>query len=287
MLERARPDVVHVLTPPASHRAIVESLLHAGRHVLVEKPMAIDAAECRSMVDAARRSGKQLGVCHNYLFVDALVSACSLVDRGALGTVIGADLFWRMSTFRPDLRGAAVGWMRGLPGGPFLEVLPHLVYVVRRIMGQPVLRSVVASGRLDGAHDSELRALLSSPSGPIVLAISLNAAPVQKILRVHGTRESLSVDLGTSTLLRLRSRMDTDMRRALVNLDMAAQLVAGLAGNAWKASTGRLARGHQRLVQAFYDSLESAAPFPASGEDGLAIAEVLDELCGQLPAHAN
>lgn len=283
MLETAAPDVVHVLTPPASHRGIVVSLLDAGRDVLVEKPMAMNVTECRSMVDAARRAGKRLAVCHNYLYVPALVEARTLADSGALGRLVGADLFWRMSTFRADLRGSAVEWMRKLPGGPFSEVLPHLVYVVRSIMGQPSMESVLVMGEKPGAEKTELRAVLSSPNGPITLAISLASAPVQKILRVHGTRMSLAVDLGTSTLLRLRSGADTTIRRALVNVDVSVQLVSGLAGNVLRAATGRLRRGHEGLLQAFYASIESGASFPSSGEDGLATAEVLDQLCVPLP----
>ncbi|HEV3004227.1 MAG TPA: Gfo/Idh/MocA family oxidoreductase, partial [Pirellulales bacterium] len=53
MIETAKPDVLHVTTPPQTHCAIALQALSAGVHVYVEKPFAIDAAEAQSMVDAA------------------------------------------------------------------------------------------------------------------------------------------------------------------------------------------------------------------------------------------
>lgn len=54
-MAEARPDVIHVLTPPASHRAIALEALSMGCHVLVEKPMAENAEECEEMIARARK----------------------------------------------------------------------------------------------------------------------------------------------------------------------------------------------------------------------------------------
>src|SRR5688572_18690188 len=53
----ARPDVVHVLTPPASHARLAIEALEMGCHVFVEKPMAPTAVECDEMIAAATRAG--------------------------------------------------------------------------------------------------------------------------------------------------------------------------------------------------------------------------------------
>lgn len=62
ILEDKTVDIVHVLTPNRSHSTITVDALEAGKHVMCEKPMAINAAEAKKMVDAAKRTGKKLTI---------------------------------------------------------------------------------------------------------------------------------------------------------------------------------------------------------------------------------
>ena len=62
LLEDKTIDVVHVCTPNRSHSFITVDALEAGKHVMCEKPMAINSAEAKKMVDAAKRTGKKLTI---------------------------------------------------------------------------------------------------------------------------------------------------------------------------------------------------------------------------------
>ncbi len=62
LLEDKSIDVVHVLTPNRSHSFITVDALEAGKHVMCEKPMAINSLEAQKMLDAARRTGKKLSI---------------------------------------------------------------------------------------------------------------------------------------------------------------------------------------------------------------------------------
>ena len=62
LLEDASIDVVHVCTPNRSHSFITVDALEAGKHVMCEKPMAINSVEAKKMLDAARRTGKKLTI---------------------------------------------------------------------------------------------------------------------------------------------------------------------------------------------------------------------------------
>ena len=62
LLEDKSIDVVHVLTPNRSHSFITVDALEAGKHVMCEKPMAINSAEAQKMLDAAKRTGKKLTI---------------------------------------------------------------------------------------------------------------------------------------------------------------------------------------------------------------------------------
>ncbi len=62
ILEDKSVDIIHVLTPNRSHSTITVDALEAGKHVMCEKPMAINSAEAKKMVDAAKRTGKKLTI---------------------------------------------------------------------------------------------------------------------------------------------------------------------------------------------------------------------------------
>src|SRR5450631_2236051 len=70
-----KPDVVHVLTPPASHRAVVLEALAGGANVYVEKPMALSVADCEAMTRAAVAADRQLCVGHNWLYSPTVLQA--------------------------------------------------------------------------------------------------------------------------------------------------------------------------------------------------------------------
>src|SRR5262245_11145127 len=101
LVARHRPDVVHILTPPQTHAPLALQAMHAGCHVLVEKPMAVNLEEAEAMEAAARLRGVKLCVDHNHLFDPAVVAARA---RGR-----GRD---RRAGLGRDVRGL----LRGRPG---------------------------------------------------------------------------------------------------------------------------------------------------------------------------
>jgi predicted dehydrogenase len=263
LLEQAQPDVVHVLTPPSSHKAIVMRALEAGCHVLVEKPITLDVEEAREILEVARRCDREIAVCHSYAFIPAFLKARRLIDAGALGTMTSADIFWRMSSYRSELRADAVRWMTELPGGMFMEVLPHLVYLLQSVMPNLALAEATEGGPLAVGGSSELRAMFTSDAGPVTLGVSLSSSPVRKLLSIRGTAMSLDIDLATNTLIVLRDRSDTTFNRAITNVGYAWQLVRGLAINAAAAAFGQARHGHEGLIAGVYEALENDAEIPA------------------------
>ncbi|MER7003869.1 Gfo/Idh/MocA family oxidoreductase [Dactylosporangium sp. NPDC000555] len=101
-------DLVIVTTPPAGHHDQTVTLARAGKHVLVEKPMAQSVAECAGMVDACEEAGVSLAVVSQHRFRAAPVAAKRLVDEGAIGRVcmvraIGPEIgFWDTSVTQDE-----------------------------------------------------------------------------------------------------------------------------------------------------------------------------------------
>jgi UDP-2-acetamido-3-amino-2,3-dideoxy-glucuronate N-acetyltransferase len=85
-------DAVVVATPPSRHHAMALAALRAGKHVWVEKPLALTAAEGRELVDAARTANRILFVDETFLYDPLVRQVKSLIDDGALGEVCHLSL---------------------------------------------------------------------------------------------------------------------------------------------------------------------------------------------------
>lgn len=99
LIARSDIDIVILASPPAGHRDQALAAIAAGKHVLVEKPMAQSVEECRAMVDAARAAGVRLGVVSHHRFRTVPVATHAAIAQGEVGAVrmvgvIGAEVGW-------------------------------------------------------------------------------------------------------------------------------------------------------------------------------------------------
>jgi len=85
LLKDDEVDAVEILTPHYLHKQMAIEAAEAGKHVSVEKPMAITVSECEEMIQAARRAGVKLQVFEDYIFYPPLAKAKELLDAGMIG----------------------------------------------------------------------------------------------------------------------------------------------------------------------------------------------------------
>ncbi len=126
-------DVVDVLLPHDAHCRFAVEALEAGRHVVVEKPMATSLEECDRMIAAAERAGKQLRPVHNRIYDPATDAAKQFVDEGAIGEVFLAQTVG----LEPPQTVSVRPWL-GTPsggGGVLLAQAIHPAYVLRWVLG--------------------------------------------------------------------------------------------------------------------------------------------------------
>ena len=159
-------DAVDICLPTDQHAAVVTAALRAGKHVLVEKPLALDGATADALVEEARRNARVLMTAHVLRFLPDY-----LVLREALrGGHIGAP---RFATFRR--RCAAPGWGGWLQdpsksGGGVFDLLIHDVDMCLALFGKP--EAVAATGVCDAARGIDcLDAALLYPDGAAVSVI--------------------------------------------------------------------------------------------------------------------
>ena len=84
-------DAVAVVTPVATHFTIAKELLTAGKHVLLEKPLAATTAEARQLIDLAERKQRTLMVDHTFIYTGAVRKMKEIVSSGELGDLLYFD----------------------------------------------------------------------------------------------------------------------------------------------------------------------------------------------------
>lgn len=145
MIDQARPDVVHVLLPPAAHASMAQACLERGCHVLVEKPFALTSNECRSVLRAAERQGRAVGVNHNLTYLPPVLKLIDEIRSCRLGEVQHTTVMYNLPM--PALSaGPHSHWMFGGMERILLELGPHPLSVIYRLMGPVQSASTALAG---------------------------------------------------------------------------------------------------------------------------------------------
>lgn len=284
MLGAAQPDMVHVLTPPATHAPLAIQLLNAGVHVLVEKPMAFTVNEADAMVTAARRAGKWLTVDHNRWFDPVVQHARALLESGQLGSLVGVEVFQGAAVGEAELpAGEHAHWKASLPGGILYDLAPHPTYMLRGFVGAVDDVKVVTCTD-DGGRLRELRAIVAGERALGGLTISLESKPFMNRVTLFGTTMTAEINLNNMTLIVRRTRRAPKLiGKVLPNLDEAAQLVRATLANGIE-----FIRGRQRYYpgmglhfRALYRSLAAGSPPPVSAEAGREAVWLLQQIWQQ------
>ena len=146
-------DVVYVATPHGLHAAHVAAAAAQGKHVLVEKPMAVTLAECRAMNEAVDRAGVRMVIGHSHGFDAPIARTRELIGSGAFGAVkmihaqYYTDFLYRLR--RPEELDTERG------GGVVFSQAAHQVDIVRLLGGGMVTRVRALTGNWDPARRTE------------------------------------------------------------------------------------------------------------------------------------
>jgi 1,5-anhydro-D-fructose reductase (1,5-anhydro-D-mannitol-forming) len=128
---------IYVGTPVFLHAPQTIHALRAGKHVLCEKPMAMNEAEASSMVRAAEESGRQFGVAYYRRFYPKVLRAKELLEAGAIGKPVFAELTNHMWFDGTGNRGWLFDPAKS-GGGPLFDVASHRIDVLNFLFGRPV-----------------------------------------------------------------------------------------------------------------------------------------------------
>lgn len=291
MLATERLDVVHVATPPDSHRAIAERVLAAGCHLFMEKPFALDEPEARAILDAATAADRRVCVNYLYNYEPPALELEGLLASGRLGPLVHLESHYGYN-LSGDYGMAVMAdpshWVHRLPGRLFHNVLDHvLAKVVPHVGDDPQVqvlalrrRPPTGSAVVDAMPD-ELRFMLRSEALTVAGTVSAHGRPVAHKLRVVGEKDTVELDYAARTLVfAQRQNQPSAIGRLFPPWMQARQY----AGNGWR-NLGRFRR-HQFhyfecmrvLLHRYYDAVEGKSPDPIPPAQIARVCRIIDRI---------
>ena len=250
-------DAIFVATPNCSHLEDVLLAIESGKPVLCEKPMGMNAGECRQMVEAARRAKLLLGVAQVFRFERSTASLC---ERVAVGQV-DRPVFAR-AEFSYAVRSHPRKWLTDAKiagGGPIADVGVHCIDALRYILNDEIVR-VTAIGMSD------------QDSGEV------EAAAVLCLEFARGTLGSVLVSARAEYRTPFEIVGETGVLRAedAFSVERPIEIEFRRGGSVVEKEMVSNADAYARQVDTFSAAIEGNAEFPAPGEEGWQNQEVLD-----------
>jgi predicted dehydrogenase len=273
MIDRAKPDVVHILTPPQTHKAIATDCLKAGAHVICEKPIAPTYDEFKELWSIAQSCDRHLIEDHNYRFNETIQAIVQLVKDGTLGKV--EDVEVRMAlNIRDGGRYADENLpnpIHQLPAGVIHDFITHLCYLA--LMFIPDCDRVAAAWSNHGGGDlfkyDDLDAIVIGGSTHARIRFSSYTQPDCFTVTVRGSKGYAETDLFQPYLRCVRPRQGGKQLSPLIN-----HFVNGydLMSASWRNFNRKIMQktpyeGLYRLLGLTYEALQNGTQPPISFAD--------------------
>jgi predicted dehydrogenase/nucleoside-diphosphate-sugar epimerase len=297
MLAAGTIDAVHVLLPPEHHFAAASEALAAGAHVFLEKPMCLEAGQCQELIDLAQRSGRRIGVGHNFLFAESYQKLRADVRSGVLGRLDHVTINWNREL--PQVTaGPFDAWLLRDPRNVMLEIGPHVVAHLLDLVGEPDDVEVHTSNSVQLPNGQpffrrwQIRAYRERTA--VDINLSFISGFDEQTIHVRGTP---TCDVGRNVYVaRRHTTYGDDLDRYAMLTNEASAMARQARTNFWRYVFGKLklskqgsayGSGIRCAVEAFYASIDGAEDARISGDFGksvIAICERIATASGLAPA---
>jgi predicted dehydrogenase len=275
-------DVVAVASPPFDHHPAVLAALAAGKHVLCEKPFALNVAQAQEMTEAAQRAGTACAIAHEFRYAPAEATLKELITGGRISGVRQIEV----TRFGNELRAASnrprSSWWnsRALGGGVANSVMPHTVDLANWLAGRPPI-AVSGFGRTanphrvdaEGAYESDVFdgvfALLDYGDGLIArVTVDGTTSMNQSTIALHA--EDISVVANGEFLI--------DMRMFSIEPDEQSEFELSALSYAKFASVAPNLPPFLALLDDYAQRIATGGGKAPTFSDGLEIQRVLEAL---------
>lgn len=275
MLARESLDIVCIATPNNTHKPLTLAAFDTGAHVLCEKPMALNAAEAREMLAAAKEAGKRLMINFSFRFTPQSLQLKKEVESGALGDIYYARTEWLRRCGMPHF-GGWFGQKAISGGGPLIDLGVHRLDLALWLMGHPKPTWVMAStydfiaseraAKQDCAFDVEdfATAMIKFENGA---TLDLAASWASHIKEAELMQTRL---LGAKGGLVQRNRNE--------GYEFEAELYVDRNGIHYDMQPHGNPPDGTNAMAHFVDCIVNDVPHTATGEEGLLVMEILDAI---------
>lgn len=298
LLDEAKPDVVHITTPPQSHFDVAKLCLEHGSHVYVEKPFTVWEHETEELILLAKKKDLKITAGHDDQFSHVARRMRSLIQDGYLGgspvhmeSYYGYEL--AMSGYAGALLGDKQHWVRRLPGKLFHNIISHGIARIAEFMtddspriiaygfASPLVRSMGETEILD-----ELRVIVSDDDrATAYFTFSTQMRPMLHTFRIYGPKNGLVLDQDQETLIKLRGgRYKSYAEKFIPPANAAAQNLRNLATNfkTFLRNDFQMKSGMKYLIESFYRSIVEGTPDPIPPREILLTAKIMETVFHQL-----
>lgn len=287
-------NVVHVLLPPDLHFDASQQILESGRHVFLEKPMALRSEECRVLADLATSKNLRIAVNHNFLFLPSYENLREQASDGTLGKIDLITINWLYPLGLIQF-GPFNNWILRKPENLFLELGPHLLAFVIDLVGplDHIKTDISCPIDLPGGSTVYRRWHVHGTKGNTVVDLNLSVLPGygDRSVTVHGHGATIKCDFARNLYYRDEPSgygLVTD--NLVTTLRVAGQLAVNGMANYFKAVVNTLKKAPaanpygeciERSIKAFYSADDSQPDPRQTGQFGVDVITACEQIIQQ------
>jgi predicted dehydrogenase len=226
----AAVDAVYIALPVAMHAEAAIAALHAGKHVLCEKPMAMNDAEAERMVGEARAAGRLLGASYYRRLYPKLIRAKQLIGEGAIGRPVLLEA--NCHSWLPE---EARGWLCDpalAGGGPLFDIGSHRIDAMNFLLGKPERVTGLLSNTVHAVAVEDSATLVMRFAGAIhgVVDVRWNSRVRRDQFRIIGTEGEINLDPLNGPELRLNTQAGNEVEMLPAHVNVHYPLVLNFVG---------------------------------------------------------
>ncbi|MBA3539566.1 MAG: NAD-dependent epimerase/dehydratase family protein, partial [Deltaproteobacteria bacterium] len=275
-LVAAGANVIHVLTPPASHAAIAIMALKKNCHVLIDEPITADPEEARQIGVLAKQKRLTVGASHSLLFDPQVKQALDAVRSGELGDLVSVEIL-RVSEYPSFEGGTLPPWYRDA-GYAFAELGVPCMYLLQELLGpiEDVDGQWTSLGGDPNLPFDDWRVSVRCKRGLGQIRLSWSSKPMQSQIVITGTRGARRVDLLAmfdGTLPRAAERLVNAFAESI-------RKVINVPINVWKFVRKEMSssQGLRDLIADFYRRLAGGEPPTVTVEEARDVVHFVQKI---------
>lgn len=297
LLAEAKPDAVHITTPPHSHYSLGKMCLEAECHIYVEKPFTLNTKEAEELIAIATAKNLKITVGTNIQYSHVSNRVRALVKKGFLGgpPVHIESLF--CYSLGDDFAKAFLGdenyWVRKLPGKLLHNIISHGIARIAEFLSDDdprVIATAFSSKAICqlGAKDvpDELRTIILDSNGTTAyFTFSSQIGPSMHQFRLYGPKKTIIVDDDQQTVIKVEgNNFKSYLSYFIPPTSVGKQYLGNSLSNvsSFVKRTLYMDSGKSALINAFYNSITKNLPPPIPYSEIMRTSRIMDNIFAQI-----